>query len=103
MTRWHKTTVAHTLGLLILSGICVGCGAMMAPFVESDPTATGTWTGRFMSVTVWDRDGREYQVAALDVESGPRTLRGDTGTIAVREGEDLALLSPVGVAIVDPA
>ena len=91
--------------LLLLCGIsalCVGCGAMMAPFVESDPTATGTWTGRLMSVTVRDHDGREYQAAALDVESGPRTLRGDTGTVVIREGEDRALLCPVGVAIIDP-
>ena len=74
----------------------------MRPFHLTNPTATGTWTGRLMSVTVRDHDGREYPAAGLDIESGPRTLRGDTGTVVIRDGEDLALLCPVGVAIIDP-
>ena len=100
LLRLRKPLLTAVALILIL---CTGCGQMLAPFALSDPTATGTWTGRLMSVTVRDHEGREYRAAALHVESGPRTLRGDTGTYTIPEGQDVALLCPVGVAIIDPA
>ena len=100
--RWHKHSCVRQLILTgMLSALCSGCGALFGPFELADPTATGTWTGRLLSVTVYDNDGREYQAAALDIESGPRTLRGDTGTIRVEDGNDLPLLC-LGVGVVEP-
>jgi hypothetical protein len=40
-----------------------------------DPHVKGTWTGRLRSVTLQDHKGTRYTAAALEIESGPRTLR----------------------------
>lgn len=83
--------------------VCVGCGQMLSPFMTSSPYVNGTWEGRFVSVPVTDYHGRTYDAAALDIETGPRVLRSAGGfRTVIKEGDDLALLCPVGVAIVNP-
>ena len=99
---WLNHAVRIAL-LLVVVQTCCGCGQLMSPFGASDPHATGTWTGRLLSVAVQDYDGRQYRAAALDIATGPRTLRGSSGTIHLTEGHDVVLLSSVGVAIADPA
>ena len=57
-------------------GGCRGMGQLLAPLADDSPYARGTWTGRLVSVAAHDRDGGQYAAAALDIETGPRTLRG---------------------------
>src|SRR5687767_6014033 len=83
--------------------LCNGCGTILPPPVSASPSASGTWTGRLLSVTVKDNTGRTYAAAALDIETGPRTLRPAIGDSRVRDGEDVVMLCPTGVGIVPPA
>lgn len=54
-----------------------------------------------LSVTVKDTAGQEHEAAALDIESGPRTLRSSIGQYTIPD-EIVPYLAPVGVGIVDP-
>ena len=77
-------------------------GSMLGRLHGIRSASEGRFDGRLLSVTVYDNFGGTHHAAAIDIEAGPRTMRGDTGIIAVPEGEDTAMLCPVGVAIIDP-
>lgn len=96
----------HLVRLLlacVLPPLCTGCEAVKRASLPRSPSATGTWTGRLASVTVRDNDGREYPAAALDIETGPRVLRGAGPelTVMVEPERDLVLLWR-GRGIIDP-
>lgn len=81
---------------------CGGCGQILSHFAAKSPYAKGIWTGRLIAVPVRDNEGQKHEAAALEIETGPRTLRGsfDEYTLGT---EDAPYLAPAGVGIVDPA
>jgi hypothetical protein len=87
------------LGSCLASLACVGCGSFMDAMQLKVPTAGGTWTGRLVAVTARDFDGREYRVAALNLETGPR-ITGGTYESEGAEGLPLAVLTPGGVGAI---
>jgi hypothetical protein len=75
----------------------------MSPFMVNDPYTSGTWTGRIITVPVVDHHGHTYEAAALDIETGPRVIRGGPdGDIVVNPEGPPPLLCRKGVAIVGP-
>ena len=97
--------ILRTLLLLPACACCGGCSVFYEPFLAKGPRAEGTWTGQLVSIRVHDRTGtkepRQYDAAALRIETGPRTVRGTADSYTLR-GDDVPCLSRVGVAIVDP-
>ena len=81
------------------------CAAFFQPFMAKDPHVRGTWTGQLRSVTVEDSRGERHQAAAIQIHSGPRTLRpsGMTGPSYTLRDEDMPYLTRIDVLIVDPA
>ena len=86
---------------LLLCVAAAGCGWMLSPLMGETPHATGTWTGQLVSVLMRDLNGREHPAAAVDIESGPRALRGSGVEWTVKPERDLVLLWR-GRAIIDP-
>ena len=77
----YNLTMRHSppLGRFVLLGTLAastgGCSSLLGSFMAKSPYVQGTWTGRLRSVTVQDYKGDRYTAAALEIESGPRTLR----------------------------
>ena len=55
--------------LLIWLPLVSGCLWPVA--LHTEPTARGTWTGRIVLRTLYDRDGNAHEIAALHLISGP--------------------------------
>lgn len=99
----RRSHIVRLLLVCVLPPLCTGCEAVKQAWLPRSPSATGTWTGRLASVTVRDSNGQEYPAAALDIETGPRVLRGAGPelTVTVEPERDLVLLWR-GRGIIDP-
>jgi hypothetical protein len=100
---WPKQQCAHLLMLPAynLLALSTGCAQMLWPPLEKSSHATGTWSGRVVPVTVRDHDGREYPAAAIDIETGPRVLKGSGFEWRVDQDKDLTRLVR-GRGVIDP-
>lgn len=61
--------------LLMLLGILIGnqgCGGIWQAFASKERHVNGEWEGRFVSQRVRDIEGRTYEAAALNIDTGPR-------------------------------
>ena len=100
MTSRKAILRAVGFGLCLPAIAGAGCGHFMTAIIPKRPSTRGTWTGRLVVVKARDIDGREYRVAALDPETGPR-LTGGTYQREGRDEEPLAVLTLGGVVAIE--
>lgn len=96
--------IPRMAALLFGYALCLkggACGTILPPVVAPAPSASGTWTGRLISIPVRDLEGNEYVAAAMRIETGPRNLRPSYGESRVGN-DDVPFLSFDGHTIVDP-
>src|SRR5256885_13013713 len=99
-----RRNICAAVAVAALGLACQGCPPSVVAMMNSTPSAyaRGTWTGRFLVVTMRDYDGRDYPAAAVDIETGPRVLKGSGVDRTVDPEHDLVLLCR-GQGIIDPA